>query len=186
MENSSYAEKYADGAEKSDVLGKLKQASDARWVEGEDGAYFGGGALVAPDSGSWMGMLNVGREIYPWSWLSTRIGLDAIATNSETEFVFGGVDLGIRAQTPTRLAPFVGVGGGGGLSAGDMFLAVVDSHDNVDVDFEWDGMAVVYPECGAHFWLSGQLRFTAFARYMVTSAGREHDGWLIGGQLAAF
>jgi hypothetical protein len=34
MSDPVYAEKYAEGAKRDDVLGKLKQAIDARHVEG--------------------------------------------------------------------------------------------------------------------------------------------------------
>ena len=68
MDNEVYAQKYSQGAEKSDVLGKLKQASDARWVEGQHGTFVGGGALNSPDSGSWLGSFSVGYEEYGEPW----------------------------------------------------------------------------------------------------------------------
>lgn len=40
-----YAEKYADGAAKTDLLGKSKQAIDARHVEGLGGWFAGGEVL---------------------------------------------------------------------------------------------------------------------------------------------
>ena len=39
MGDPDYAKKYADGASKSDVLGKLKQASDARFVDYRGATY---------------------------------------------------------------------------------------------------------------------------------------------------
>lgn len=180
MDNDTYAEKYAEGAERTDVLGKLKQASDARWVEGQDGAYFSGGVLSAPETDEWLGTLSAGREVYPFHWLSTRVGLQGMA--SSRDLLFAGVELGIRAQIPSRLAPFAGVGVSGGYSAADLFVESLSDEE----DTEKRGFAAVYPELGAHFWLNGHLRFTTFARYMITSQGNEHFGWLIGGQLAGF
>ena len=38
----------------------------------------------------------------------------------------------------------------------------------------------------AEKYCDGHLRFTTFARYMITSQGSDHFGWLLGGQLAGF
>lgn len=183
MDNEVYAEKYAEGVPKSDVVGKLKQANDARWVEGHTGGYLGGGVMVAPDTGSWMGAISKGREEYPYSWVSNRIAFEGIASTSQPEFLYGGIDLGIRAQTPSRIAPFVGAGGSVGFSAIDILASALEVEDDDD---DWSVMAAAYPEVGVHFWVNGRYRLTFFGRYMITTSGRDHDGWLIGGQLATF
>jgi len=187
MDNPTYAEKYEVGAEKSDISGKLKQAMDARWVEGESGNYFVAGAMMSPESDNWLGTFAMGSETYPWSWVSTRLGVNGLVSD---DGLYGGLDVGVGIQTPSRLAPFVGVGGTAGASVGDIiWSALTDEEDGIissDEDVDWNGIAAVYPEVGAHFWLNGSLRLTLSGRYMVTSLGRRHDGWWIGGQIAKF
>ena len=39
MDDPEYAEKYCDGADKSDVLGKVKQAADARFQDDAFGVF---------------------------------------------------------------------------------------------------------------------------------------------------
>lgn len=56
-----------------------------------------------------------------------------------------------------------------------------DDDDNDDgIDFHYSPFAAVYPELGVHYWLNHQTRLTFNARYMVTTAGRDHDFWLFG------
>ncbi len=104
------------------------------------------------------------------------------------EDLFGGVDLGARVQTPTRLAPFVGVGTFLGYSEHE----VCGEHDWIDNDDdgwtdEWGEkdtetgfLAAVYPELGAHFWLNGRARLTVSGAYLVTTEGRNSDFWFFG------
>ena len=94
------------------------------------------------------------------------------------------------------MAPFVGVGGSAGILLQDAVPLIIDtalddtddqydsSHDNSSDTV--DGLAAIYPEVGAHFWINGQIRLTAFGRYWVTSEGRDFDDWLVGGQIAIF
>ncbi|MEL7335843.1 MAG: hypothetical protein AAFN70_06505, partial [Planctomycetota bacterium] len=152
MDNVSYAEKYREGAEKSDLIGKVKQASDARWVEDEIGTYFNGGFAQAPDANAWLAVAGVGSEQYPKSFLSTRFGGDLMLSGGDTTGLYLGVDAGVRLQTPTRLAPFIGVGATGGVSAGDILYAILTDddesirlHDRDDPKVEIDGLAAVYP-----------------------------------------
>jgi len=106
-----------------------------------------------------------------------------------------GFDLGTRFQTPSRIAPFAGVGIFLGARP-HKDLADMDGLDNDDDGFidehnekDWDldnFLAAVYPEVGAHLWLNGRWRLTAYGRYLVTTEGRGHDDWLLGGQLTVF
>ena len=192
MDDPVYAEKYADGAERGDLLGKAKQALDARHTEGLGGVYLSGGAQVRPDSGSAMGGAELGVEHYVASWMTTRGAVSAFLGEDEG---FAGLDLGARLQAPTRIAPFVGIGTFHGGSRG-VELAHWDGVDNDDdglID-EYgeekstvDGwLSTIYPEVGAHVWVNGTWRLTTYGRYLVTSEGRAHDDWLMGMQLTCF
>ncbi|MBP89422.1 MAG: hypothetical protein CMJ64_22375 [Planctomycetaceae bacterium] len=87
-------------------------------------------------------------------------------------------------QTPTRLAPFVGVGA---LAAGgerDVSDDGLDNDNNLLVDEPNEDLseyfASVYPEVGVHYWLTPRVRLTAGAAYQVTSTGRDDDQWTFG------
>lgn len=192
MEDPVYAEKYEDGAERGDLLGKAKQALDARHTEGLTGPYFGGGAQVRFNPGHSLGGLDLGVEGYPTSWLTWRGGLSGYVGPDD---LYGGLDTGVRIQPPTRIAPFAGVG---------MFHGISRAYEDADADFvdnDDDGfidepgeeertidgwLSVIYPEVGAHWWINGNWRVTAYSRYLVTTEGRDNDDWLLGVQFAGF
>ena len=192
MEDPDYAAKYADGASKSDIGGKIKQAADARFLDGASGFYVSGGASSRPDAGSELIGLDVGMEGYGTSFSTTRISLGLM---SDGDDIFTGVDTGLRIQTPTRLAPFVGVGLFGGY-ARETVPAEDDWIDNDDDGFTDErgedrerfsgGLAGIYPELGGHFWWTPNVRLTGFGRYLVTTEGRDEDDWWLGGGLAVF
>ena len=93
MDDPVYAEKYAEGAPKTDVLGKAKQALDARHAEGLGGIYASGGAQVRPsDANTFVGG-ELGVESYATSWLTARA---ALATYIDTDEGYGGLDVGLR------------------------------------------------------------------------------------------
>ena len=192
MDDPVYAEKYAVGAERGDLLGKAKQAFDARHTEGLGGVYISGGAQVRPYTRNVMGGAELGAEGYVTNWMTTRGALAGYWSNDEG---FAGLDLGLRLQSPTRIAPFVGLGTFHGGSRG-VELAHWDGADN-DGDGlidEWgekkstiDGwLSSIYPELGAHLWIDGNWRLTAHGRYFITTEGRKHDDWLLGLQLTCF
>lgn len=192
MDDPEYAEKYCDGAEKSDVLGKLKQASDARFQAGAGGVFVSGGMMSRPDARSELAGIDIGIEGYATSYLTTRGSLMLMSDGSD---LFTGADVGMRLQTPTRLAPFVGAGLFAGY-AKEVVPAADDWIDNDDDGFidergedreRFSGfLASIYPETGIHFWWTPNIRMTGFARYMVTTEGRDDDDWLIGGGVALF
>lgn len=192
MDDADYAEKYAEGASKTDVLGKLKQAGDARFVEGAAGSYYAGGITSRPGADSELASIEIGGEGYLTSYLTGRTALSFM---SDFDDIFTGGDIGFRLQIPTRLAPFVGAG----VFVGYADETVSANDDNIDNDedgridepFETreriSGMlASIYPETGIHFWWNPQCRLSGFGRYMVTTSGRKNDDWLIGLQLAIF
>lgn len=192
MDDPVYAEKYADGAEKFDLVGKAKQAIDARHVEGLGGQYLSGGAQYQADASEPFAGAELGFEGYATSWLTTRAALAGSVGDGEGRI---GLDLGTRIQTPSRVAPFAGVGMFVGARP-HKDLANMDGLDNDDDGFidefnekEWDidnWLVAVYPELGAHVWLNGSWRLTAYGRYLLTTEGRGHDDWLVGGQLTVF
>ena len=191
MDDPVYAEKYTEGAEKGDWAGKFKQAFDARHTEDLSGMYFSGGAQVR-DEGSVLGGAELGVEGYLQNWVSARGAVAIFGADGEG---YGGLDLGVRLQPPSRVAPFIGVGMFNGGSKG-----VVDADDD-GFDNDDDGridergeqrdrldgwLTAVYPEVGLHAWLNGRLRMSMFGRYFVTNHGRDDDHWLVGGQITAF
>ena len=179
LEDPVYREKYAEGASKDDILGKLKQASDARHTKFIDGWVGGGGG------GSSFGNLEFGHELYVENYSSTRLSLTGLV-GEEASAV--GVDVGARLQTPTRVAPFVGIGAQAGILTIDAAQIVAEIALDTDVDDRSSirGLAAVYPEFGVHFWPNGHLRLTLFSRYLVTTEGRDFDDWLFGGQIGLF
>ncbi len=192
MSDPVYAKKYTEGAERGDLLGKLKQSIDARHVEGMIGTFVGGGTIYRPKSDNTLGGADIGYEYYPTSYLSHRLGAGLYASEDEG---YLAADVGVRAQLPTRITPFVGAGALLGVSR-TVYDASNDNADNDDdgMTDEWgektsgidDALVAVYPEMGAHAWLNGKWRATAFGRYLVTDNGREHDDWMLGGQVAYF
>ena len=185
LEDPIYKQKYADGASKGDILGKLKQGFDARHTKYLDGYVGGGGGQV----GDAFGSLEIGREVYIENYFSNRISLAGLSGNGTTAI---GLDVGARLQTPTRVAPFVGIGAKAGVLASDVVGLAADvafdsdSNEGFDEDTDIDGLAAVYPEVGVHFWANGNFRFTLFGRYLVTTEGRDFDDWLIGAQIGLF
>lgn len=186
-EDPTYAAKYDHHTD--NPVKMAKQAIDARHLAGHDGVYTG---LAMRDEPVGVGA-QVGYFSYPDVYLKnfkgaveTRVGLGGLVTEGDYG-VSGGLDLGLRLQTPTRLAPFVGVGG----YAGYVPLAPDDGRDNdgdgfIDEDDEDNTSFVgaIYPEAGAHFWLTPQWRLTASASHYLTTDSSQSDFTLYGISLA--
>jgi hypothetical protein len=186
MEDAEYAAKYANGADRTDIAGKVKQASDARFIDGSSGWYLSGGITSLSESDHPLASLEAGYEGYWKSYLTTRLGICG-AVNDDDGYL--GAELGLRVQTPTRLAPFVGTGLFGGFAS----QSVPADNDGIDNDDDHaideidevqsrisGALAGVYPEMGIHFWWSPRVRFTGYGRYLVTTEGRDADSWLYG------
>ena len=102
--------------------------------------------------------MELGHEVYDTSYLSHRVSLSGLAGDNNPAF---GAKAGIRLQTPTRLASFVGVGGFGGIRTIDAVTLGLDAWNdsNNPLDLLDDepitesviGLATFYPEAGAHF-----------------------------------
>lgn len=191
MNDPVYAQKYVQGAEKGEWLQKAKQAIDARHVAGLSGWTFGGATMYRPKTDNTLGGFDIGIERYPTSFLSQRVGLLGYASQDEG---YIGIDSGLRLQTPTRLAPFVGAGG---LIGGSRTVQTTpDGIDNDLDDFVDEPgekasqidhfLVAIYPEVGSHFWLTERLRATIYGRYLITNLGQEQDDWMLGGQITFF
>lgn len=183
IDDPAYAAKYA-GATQTPSL-KVKQAFDARHVEGGGGAYV---TLAAADQPATLGG-SIGVFAFPKSWLEVQGGLTGLV-GSGAEDALGGLTVGLRLQPPTRVAPFAGVGAVVTWSERD---ASHDGFDN-DGDFlidefdeeESNVLTAIYPEVGVHYWLNHRLRLTGSASYFVTSEGRDYDFWYYGLSLSIF
>ncbi|TWT98995.1 hypothetical protein [Neorhodopirellula pilleata] len=192
MDHPEYSEKYAEGAEKSDIPGKIKQAADARFLDGSSGWFVSGGLTAIGQSSNPMGSLEVGYAGYQTSYFTQRVGL--VAAANDDDFFLGG-ELGVRFQTPTRLAPFLGLGIFTGVAS--TTESAEDDHEDNDSDgsvdergeerVNFDGaLSAFYPEIGAHFWWTSRLRISGFGRYLVTTEGRDADAWYYGVSFAVF
>nr|WP_236649284.1 hypothetical protein [Rhodopirellula sp. SM50] len=192
MDDPEYAEKYCDGAEKSDVLGKLKQAADARFQEDATGLFVSSGVTKRTDADHGLFTVDIGAEMYATSFMTARASLMGMGNGDDW---FTGLDAGLRLQTPSRLAPFVGAGVYAGyakevVSADDDWIdndddGFIDEHGEDDERIS-GSLAAIYPEVGVHFWWTPRIRLTSYGRYMVTTEGRDADDWQAGFGLALF
>ncbi len=128
----------------------------------------------------------VGVEAWGEEWVSAVVGL-ALFGSSDTD-LHGGVDLKLRFSPRAPVSPFVGVG----LFMGwwtETYDVASDGRDN-DNDWlvdEWDEereettfLGAIYPEAGVHWWCTESTRLSLFARYYLTTAGRDADRTLYG------
>ncbi|MCA9246407.1 MAG: hypothetical protein KDA42_04805 [Planctomycetales bacterium] len=194
MKDPDYAAKYTRPYRHGERYPRMaKQMIDARHVAGKRGGY-----LNAVGQGS---PFTVGGEIggfdYPTSYIEHRVGLmgllgTATARDEPAAAAIGGLNFGVRVQSPSRIAPFAGVGVFGGYGAFDV-PADDDGIDNDDDFFiderneikeSTDFYAAVYPELGVHAWLNSRVRLTGSAGYQVSTEGRDHDGWMVGLSIA--
>jgi len=183
MDDADYAEKYSKPYGDDKPIRMLKQMVDARHVEGKSGVSVGGGGGGSPSTGG------VTVSSFSYANASTEIdfGLTGLAGTGAHDW-FIGPELGIRFQTPTRIAPFAGAGGyvGGNRFSSPSAADGEDNDDDGSIDelgerrTRYKAFAAVYPEVGVHAWLSGDTRLTASARYYVTEEGRNDDFWYLG------
>ncbi|QDV76152.1 hypothetical protein [Botrimarina mediterranea] len=151
-----YAEKYP--VHTDNPVRVVKQAVDARHVEGSGGWYASAHGSDDPAAGE--GRLGVFR--YPEGYggtVETRGGL--IGVLAEGGGVGGGFELGARVQTPTRLAPFAGVSGFVAVDEGALQDEYQWNDPNSDpVIIETGFAAGIAPEVGVHYWLNADWRLT--------------------------
>ncbi|QDT39548.1 hypothetical protein [Stratiformator vulcanicus] len=183
MSDALYRDKWGKPYEHSklhpdSLKRRLVQANDATFVKQRTGVTVGGfGADQPVAAGAEFGLV-----YFPASWVEARGTLaGVIAEGAET--ANGGLNLALRAHSPTRLSPFVGVGSY--IGAGKRTLSAEDDQRDNDGDLfideageeseESHGFLTIYPEAGLHYWLSPSFRLTGSAAYHVTSQGRDAD-----------
>lgn len=163
------------------------QVVNADTIEGIAGIYAGGGARLDPLAGT--GAL--GLFHYPTSWLSWRAGLaGATFSNSDERLIAGGAELGLRVQTPTQLAPFVGVGTFLGWQEQKTTTTTVSKESfwglhstSTTTETKTKGLATVYPEVGVIFWVSPHVYLATRAAYNFTSLRHDKESWMLGLEL---
>lgn len=187
MDDPDYAAKYGHpyaGDTKDKWLRMTKQAVDSRFVAGKSGTQIGARFHGHPFyGGGELGMFH-----YNTSWLSTHASLAGLLSEGRPDWTVGG-DLGLQAEIPARVAPYVGIGTYLG------YWTRTTPADNDGIDNDDDGfidertekrkdldgfLNAVYPEAGIRAWLTPSTRITAGARYYITSEGRDHDSWVYG------
>jgi hypothetical protein len=183
MDDRDYAAKYGKPYGDDKIVRMAKQCVDARHVAGKRGGYLS--AAVQGDPVSVGGHL--GGFAYSSPSFEGRVALAGLAGTGAKD-LFVGIDGGLRFQTPTRLAPFVGVGTFLGYNKREVWgwRDGIDNDGDLQIDepdeerAEYGFLAAVYPELGAHFWLNSRTRLTASGAYYVTTDGRDTDFWFFG------
>lgn len=184
MDDYDYHAKYSRPYEEGEKIPRMaKQMIDARHVAGKSGVSLN---VAASDRPAAVGA-DIGGFHYPVAWFEERASLAGLLTTGPGDG-FVGATGGFRVQSPTRLAPFVGIGGFAGSDSYEVDAEsdFIDNDNDLFVDEPGEVrdesrlLAAVYPEVGAHFWLTSQLRLTGSASYYMTTRGRDEDFWFIG------
>ncbi len=153
----AYSDKYSHHTD--NPVRTVKQAFDARHLAGRSGMY----SHVAAGSDPAALDVSAGSFIYGHNsagMIEGRMGLKGLASIEDSGGLAGGIELGVRAQTPTRLAPFVGTSIFAGYSTDN------DPDDDNDLlrsfdDEDRESFAIgIAPEAGAHFWITPEWRLT--------------------------
>jgi len=166
--------------------GKLRQFLQTVSYDPEGaGVYFGATGAGGPfHFGAELGVFGSDDN------LSSRISVMGLLSESGGD-LFLGPGAGLRLSSP-GIFPFAGVGAFGGYSLGDWDEARVELEDEVtgthgsltfsatDEEDLARGFAAVYPEIGAHLWITRSTRRTASASHYVTTEGRDFDFWMVG------
>ena len=176
-DDPDYAAKYPHHTD--NVAKMTKQAVDARHVKGKGGPYAGLSGAGDPFA---MGG-EAGWFHYPTSYLEWHGGLAGLLYEGEASAT-GGVTAGARLQSPSRLAPFVGMGTYAGASPkmfedGPNFMDD-DGDGQIDEPDELgkDGVLAIYPEAGVHFWLTPEWRLTGSASYWTALTEKADGFWM--------
>ncbi len=187
LDDPDFHARYA--AEDNDPLKVVRRAIDATHVSGKGGLIVSGGA--GSREGHTLLTGEIGAFGYTTPMTEVRGSLSLAGHwdgDNAGDFRIGG-NLGTRLQTPTRIAPFVGLGLFGGYSQEKVFAEDdrIDNDEDGLVDepgeVEWeldDILLAAYPEVGLHLWLNSHLRLTGSASYYLTTEGRSQDFWFYG------
>lgn len=182
QEDPDYAAKYPQHTDS--VPRMIKQSIDARHLRRKGGMYT---AIAGRDEPGAMGG-EVGGFYYPSPYVEGRLGLSGLIYDGP-EPVSGGLLAGARMQSPTRLAPFLGIGAYAGLTPSSALTS--DGLDNnfdgfIDNDEETENefVGALIPEAGCHFWLTPGWRVTGSASYFVTTSSSDDNFLMISVSLA--
>ena len=162
----NYAAKYP--VHSSNLLQMAKQASDARHIKGRSGGYVNSTVGDSPS------IVNgeIGMTSFPSSYSEIRGGLFGALGHHQTLAV-GGVSGSVRLHSPTRLSPFVGIGGQ--IAGGEKPEGWFSEEISEPVGY----FAGVF-ESGVHYWVTPNTRLTGFANFTAPSTGRRNDQWTFG------
>ncbi|MEN1682203.1 MAG: hypothetical protein AAGJ46_21725 [Planctomycetota bacterium] len=156
-----------------------EDALGAKRATGRTGTYADAHGGTNPSAGGatfgWLAYLPKYKGL-----TSARFGIGVLGADSIRLFDSDGVlslggELGVRLQAPSRLAPFVGLGGYTGWAGGGPDEE--DSSDPPGGDADGLGrsdhrlLSAVYPEVGVHTWLTPNWRLTAMARHYEAFTG---------------
>lgn len=176
-----------EAAEQREIVETTREIVLSPKRHGGMGWYLAAGANPKYEAGG--GEIGLAVNHY---WCDARLGL-AANVSAAAERLFLGPTAALHFQLPTRIAPFIGLGAFAGYSRSQTPAASNGIDDNGDglID-EWgetrehfDGVfASVFPEVGVHAWLTDSVRLSALASYHITTEGRRHDFWMVGGSVA--
>ncbi|WP_425396582.1 hypothetical protein [Aeoliella sp.] len=172
--DADYRLKYPEHTD--DPVKTVKQAIDARHVAGKRGAYVTFAGRDEPFAGGF----DIGGFAYSEPWLEQRIGLSGLIHEEGKRPVSLGALTSLRAQVPSRLAPFAGVGAYCGWAGGDQRETLLSDEDDslvtkIILDTKHEFVVAAFPEVGAHFWIDHRRRITASASYWFTNQDRSED-----------
>ena len=178
MDVAEYAEKYGVPYSNDPRIRRTqirREMFDASFQEDASGVYGGGAGALTNGS---VGDLAAGIFKMPTSWSTVRLGALGMVANGQP---MGGGEVGVRLHLPTRLAPYVGLGGVLELSGVRRQITrhryYYDNGNRLD-NPRWGyfpvGMAAVVPEAGISYWLTSDARLNLGAGYYITS-GRQPD-----------
>lgn len=147
---------------------QCRDASDARFQEGNSGVYVGG----AGTGGPWPAALGeVGAFWMPSSWNTMRLGAIGIDDNGTGA---AGAVFGAKIHAPTRLTPYVGVSstlGFTGLQSGTARHGSRYARQGQRIS-TIEGLLAIVPEAGVSYWVTPNARLNVGASYYVTDGGR--------------
>lgn len=147
---------------------QTREAMDARFQEGNSGAYVAGGATNGP----WPAALGeIGAFWMPSSWGTMRLGAIGVDDNGTGA---GGAVIGAKVHAPTRLTPYVGVSstlGFTGLQSGTARHNSRYARQGQRIS-TIEGLLAIVPEAGVSYWVTPHARLNVGASYYVTDGGR--------------
>ncbi|MCO6043956.1 hypothetical protein NG895_08555 [Aeoliella sp. ICT_H6.2] len=172
--DADYRRKYPEHTD--DPLKTVKQAVDARHVAGKHGAYVSFAGRDEPFAGGF----DIGGFRYTEPWLEQRIGLSGLLHEEGKRPVSLGLLTSMRAQVPSRLAPFAGVGAYAGWAGGEQREYTIFDEEEEAIaaaifDTKHEFVVAAFPEVGMHFWIDHRRRLTTSVSYWFTNQDRGED-----------